>query len=277
MQYTTIASAALVALPFASAGKANIYNKCDFDVTAWSVTSVPQSVGDAIHIKAGSSYSEEYKQVASGGVSLKIVNTTEATVPPQAHIMQFEYTDASGNIWYDISNVDCSGDSCPFARYGWYMDSSDASCPTRSCEADAEACTGAYLVWNDDINTLACGNSQDISLYLCESQKPSGDDSTEAPPADSYEAPTQNQVQSENVAAPQESAPAPAVESPAPVAQEAPAPVADAPVTVVTEIVYKTLVGSVLTSDMFDKREEQAPAQRRHAHHARHLRSRPMM
>ncbi|KAF2762888.1 hypothetical protein EJ05DRAFT_18998 [Pseudovirgaria hyperparasitica] len=253
MQLITIASAAMAALPIVNAATASIYNKCDFDFNIWSVSADGSS--DAITIKAGDKYTEPYRKPSQGGVSLKMMNNT-GSAGPVGPVSQFEYT-LEGFIWYDMSNVDCSGHACPFAQHGWYLDSTDHNCPTRNCLENVEKCIGAYTYWNNDINTLSCDSNNDIQIYMCITSKPdSNDNYTPAPSSSSPEAPasepTQVQVQQAQV-----EAPAAPVVTPSPV---------EAPPHVVTEIVYVTQVSY-----------EMVAPNKRHVHHARHPHARPLM
>jgi len=162
MQYFTLASAVLALATSAAAATATVHNDCKENVYLWSVSA--DKTSKMITIKPGSDYSETYQTPSVGGVSLKLnLNKT-----CEGSISQFEYTVAGGSIWYDMSNVNCVGAACPFAPYGWYMDSGKG-CPTRSCAAGADICTGAYNAYNDDVNTCSCTDASDISLSLCSS------------------------------------------------------------------------------------------------------------
>jgi len=169
MQYLTVAAAALLAATTVAAGNANVYNTCKEDVYLWSVTA--DKAGDMVTIKPGGKYSETYQTPSVGGVSIKL-NLNDTCSNP-APISQFEYTLADGSIWADMSNVNCGTSECPFKPYGWYLDLGSSTCPTRNCLANAAICTGAYVAYNDDVNTVSCAASSDISLYLCTSNAPS--------------------------------------------------------------------------------------------------------
>jgi len=166
MQYFTVVSAVLALATGVAASSASVHNDCKEDVYLWSVSS--DKTSQMITIAPGSDYSETYQTPSVGGVSLKL-NLNQTC---DGSISQFEYTLAGGSIWYDMSNVNCVGEACPFAPYGWYLNSGK-DCPTRSCDAGADVCTGAYNAYNDDVNTLSCADTSDISLYLCTSSPPS--------------------------------------------------------------------------------------------------------
>ncbi|OCK86006.1 hypothetical protein K432DRAFT_412928 [Lepidopterella palustris CBS 459.81] len=170
MQLIAVATAALlVAAPVVQAQKAYVYNQCSFPVYLWSVSA--DSSSGMITLESGSgTYNETYKTPSVGGVSIKLSKTDSCADPTP--ITQFEYTLAGGDIWYDISNVNCVTTSCPFSAGGMYMASGEG-CPTRSCAAGLAVCAGAYTASNDDQNSLACTGTADINLYLCTSSAPS--------------------------------------------------------------------------------------------------------
>lgn len=147
-------------------GSAYIINQCSFDTYLWPVDA-QRNPTTPITIKAGSTWSEGYHTPSSGGVSLKISRTT--TCSP---ITQLEYTvqpyDGNNFVWYDGSNVDCTGTDCPFQAYGLELTTSKgAACPQRNCTAGDLTCTGFYTVWNDDVNSLSCDDTADTLLTLC--------------------------------------------------------------------------------------------------------------
>ncbi|KAF2673446.1 hypothetical protein BT63DRAFT_156428 [Microthyrium microscopicum] len=156
----TIAAIAAAAPIVSAAGTANIYNRCSVPVYLWATDMLRNPQTPTI-IAPGASYSEAYKVLSSGGVSLKLSKTT--TPKP---ITQFEYTSAGGFIWYDGSNVDCTGTDCPFYNDGIHMETSVSSCPNRTCTPGTD-CNGFYQLYNDDWNSLSCAPTADISFYLC--------------------------------------------------------------------------------------------------------------
>src|ERR1700759_3288829 len=100
MQLKTGLAALIAAAPLAqAAGTAFIQNNCAVPVYLWAVDAErnPQQPST---IAPGTSYSEAYHTLATGGVSLKLSKTADI-----AHITQFEYTLTGGFIWYDGSNV----------------------------------------------------------------------------------------------------------------------------------------------------------------------------
>lgn len=171
MQLLTVATAALIAASGVAAKvpSAYVFNKCSESVNLWSVSADGQN--DMVTIKAGGIYSEPIRQPSVGGVSLKLTFNDTLDGSP---ISQLEYTKdpSMGLTFSDMSNVNCGTSQCPFKPYGWYLDLGKADCPTRSCAPDASSCTGAYIAYDDDINTISCDIAADIHLFLCTNKPP---------------------------------------------------------------------------------------------------------
>jgi len=169
MKYSITLAAIAATISTASATTATVKSLCQAPVYLYAVDAqrAPSSATQVLNY--GDSYSEAYHTPSSGGVSLKLSLTPNLV---DGHITQFEYTltPAVGTfpafIWYDGSNVNCQGANCPFYNTGVYMSTSDATCPTRSCPLGAE-CTGFYNLFNDDVNSLSCGPTADITMVLC--------------------------------------------------------------------------------------------------------------
>jgi hypothetical protein len=174
MHYLASLSAfAAAATTVQALGSAYIINQCSFDTYLWTVDAERNPL-TPITIKSGSTWSEGYHTPSAGGVSLKISKTT--TCSP---ITQLEYTvqPYAGDdlVWYDGSNVDCTGTDCPFQAYGLELTTSKgAACPQRNCTAGETTCPGFYTVWNDDENSLSCDDTADTLLTLCSSSSTSG-------------------------------------------------------------------------------------------------------
>lgn len=171
----TIAAAGLLsALPSAYAGKAKIYNNCDFPVYSWSVDTEYNPKEPTIIEANGGLYEEDYRKPASGGVSIKLAPIDDLFGCP---ITQLEYT-VNDHLWYDVSNVDCTGTECPFQKHGLYLESGPG-CPTVSCIPGNLTCHGAYTLWDDNWASLCClDNEADAILHLCRDSADGGDDST---------------------------------------------------------------------------------------------------
>lgn len=167
----SIATLAVAVSSVNALGSAIINNNCDFNVYLWPVDAT-RNPGSPLTIASKGSYSEVYHTPASGGVSLKLSKTTSDSL-----ITQLEYTvesyAGSNFVWYDGSNVDCTGSECPFWSNGMHLATSISSCPTRDCPVDEE-CTGFYTLYNDDVNSLSCDQSADTILTLCSVNTGSG-------------------------------------------------------------------------------------------------------
>ncbi|KAF2031584.1 hypothetical protein EK21DRAFT_110713 [Setomelanomma holmii] len=169
----TLLFAALQA-SLAAAGSAIVKNACTYDIWVWSVCSTTGS-SSAIHVPAGSQYSEAFKNAA---VSLKVSKTNQLTGGAQT---QFEYSAVNGQLWYDISFVDCasaeSADNCPGHADGLSMTSSNSACGTVHCAAGAYCPTQAYycdtpmskLGLQDPVFTCpgVSMNSMDLVMTTC--------------------------------------------------------------------------------------------------------------
>ncbi|KAF2403386.1 hypothetical protein EJ06DRAFT_275611 [Trichodelitschia bisporula] len=225
MRASIISAVVGLAVTSVSANTATINNLCSFPVYMWAVD-VDRVPGSPTVIQPGGSYSEPYHKPKTGGVSLKLSKTKDCV-----KITQFEYTQQSYGqdfIWYDGSNVDCTGTDCPFQPYGIYMYTSKDSCPTRTCTPGAPQCDGFYTLWNDDINSLACDATADIFMNLC-ATGPGG----KAAPAASVAAPAA-------YAAPAASSAAASAASSAPASYAASAKVVnEAPTTTLVKVVVQ--------------------------------------
>jgi len=160
----SIAALAATVTSVNALGSAIINNNCAFPVYMWAVDA-DRNPSSPTTIPAGGSWSEGYHTPASGGVSLKLSTTTQ-----KQYITQFEYTVqsylANPFVWYDGSNVDCTGSECPFWNYGINLKTSSPSCPTRDCPI-GQVCTGFYTLYNDDVNSLSCDDTADTIMTLC--------------------------------------------------------------------------------------------------------------
>jgi hypothetical protein len=181
-QTVTIAAAGLLsALPSAFAGKAKVYNHCDFPVYSWSVDTEYNPKEATIIEANGGLYEENFRKPAIGGVSIKLAPSNSLGIP----ITQLEYT-VNSDLWYDVSNVDCTGTECPFQKHGLYLESGPG-CPTVSCIPGNLTCHGAYTLWDDNWASLCCTEvDSDAVLHLC---RHSADEEPSEPPASpsSYE------------------------------------------------------------------------------------------
>lgn len=141
-----------------AAGTAHVINNCGAPVY---YASVGQSAHANLKQLPSSGYSESYSQ-PNVGVSIKLAPNATGKVT------QFEFTWASGNIYYDISNIDGN----PFAAQGMELTPSMAgtdgypSCQTVSCPAGVSTCDAAYNL-PDDVRTMVCPEDSDLTFTLC--------------------------------------------------------------------------------------------------------------
>lgn len=168
MQPVTVTAALLAALPAVMAtGNAVVINNCDEDVNVWTADTERGQLGPEVVSGKGGKWSEKYYMVGdgssnNGGVSIKL-STTDSC---EGAITQYEYTYSSSgepDLWYDISNVNCKGDACPFYTGGFYLDA-DTSV---DCGPLTLLCDAVYNLWNDDKATHGTESSRDTTLYLC--------------------------------------------------------------------------------------------------------------
>lgn len=130
----------------AAIGNAIVSNRCPYDIWLWSVDQGYSSL--PIHIPARTKHSEPFRSACNGcGSSLKISKTDQLISGQQT---QFEYSIADGNIWYDISFVDCakgeSASDCPGHDKGLAMDSPEHACGKANCAAGSYCPTQSYYV-----------------------------------------------------------------------------------------------------------------------------------
>ncbi|KAJ6115688.1 Secreted thaumatin-like protein cetA [Penicillium sp. IBT 18751x] len=145
-----------------ASGSVLITNNLNMDVYAWSVTDV---VGPMQTLTAnGGTYSEAWQTNPNGGgVSIKL-----ATDPSQSDVLQFEYTQATDTIFWDLSCINMESSS-EFTTYGFSVlpsEGQSSSCPSAVCAAGDSACAAAYLFPTDDQATHGCPIDTGLALNL---------------------------------------------------------------------------------------------------------------
>lgn len=172
----TVAGVLGLATAVNASGKAIINNNCDYDVYLWPVSVDSSPSLPTIISGNGGHWSQPYQTCTTGGMSLKLASTNDISLG----ITQFEYTLEPGNIWYDISNVNClpfgKGD-CPFAAGGMTLESG-SGCPVATCEGGNATCHDAYTYPDDNWASLSCEPSADTTLNLCGSSSGSSSSSS---------------------------------------------------------------------------------------------------
>ncbi|EGX96834.1 BYS1 domain-containing protein [Cordyceps militaris CM01] len=132
-------------------GFAKVVNKCDFEVTLWSVG---KDVSGGHTLQHGESYAEAFAvDPKTGGRTLKITRERDGlwTSKPQTN---FAYSLTQPSIWYDLSDV--FGD--PFAGHKLRLASDDGACTA--------------VQWDDGvppggIHTHVCHSDVSVVLTLC--------------------------------------------------------------------------------------------------------------
>lgn len=156
----------------AGLGNAIINNRCSYDIWMWPVNQ--NYAGSAVKIAAGTKYSAPALSCDNCGTSMKISKTSTLSSGAQT---QFEYTFAGGQVWYDISFVDCAkgndATSCPGHSEGLVMATADTSCPSASCSAGAYCPEVAYYVDQPLLKlgikepTFVCSQGVDVVSTVC--------------------------------------------------------------------------------------------------------------
>ncbi|KAH6642547.1 hypothetical protein C7974DRAFT_430978 [Boeremia exigua] len=162
-------------------GNAIVSNRCSYDIWLWSVDQGYSS--GPIHIPARTKYSEPFRSACNGcGSSLKISKTNQLVGGQHT---QFEYSIAGGDIWYDISFVDCakgeSANDCPGHDKGLAMDSPEQECGKANCAAGSYCPTQSYYVdyplqklgLEDPVFTCpGKGTGMDLYMKVCSDEAP---------------------------------------------------------------------------------------------------------
>lgn len=169
---TTVLLAAFQA-SLALAGNTILSNRCSYDIWAWSVDQSGSS--QAIHVPARSKYTEPMR--SGTAVSMKISKTNQLLGDAQT---QFEYVVNNGQVWYDISFVNCakgeSADSCPGHDKGLTMAGSLDSCGQAKCAGGSYCPKMSYYVdfplqklgLQDPVFTCpGSGTNMDMVMTVC--------------------------------------------------------------------------------------------------------------
>lgn len=142
-------------------GSVLITNNLSQDIYAWSVSDVS---GPMQTLTAnGGTYSEAWQTNPNGGgVSIKL-----ATTPDQSDVLQFEYTQATDTIFWDLSCINMESGS-DFTQYGFAVLPTDStsSCPSAVCAAGDDACSAAYLYPSDNQATHGCPIDTGLALTI---------------------------------------------------------------------------------------------------------------
>ncbi|KAF2658865.1 hypothetical protein K491DRAFT_713118 [Lophiostoma macrostomum CBS 122681] len=168
-------------LPFpatgsASANHAMVINSCPYSVYLQSISGGASSVNNATDrsqvLAPGATYTEAMRNPGFG-IALKISNGTAATNT----VTQLEYAlDPSGDVWYDLSFINCIVDGsydaakCPGHDYGLKAKAGQG-CKDFTCGPN-EVCIGqAYWLKENGYQGGApvsqCAASKGLTFELC--------------------------------------------------------------------------------------------------------------
>jgi len=144
-------------------GMVTLTNNCDYDVTYENACPCGTSDGSGT-ITAGSTWTDSLADCSSGNTALKIYANGGSSP------MQFEYGIQSGNVWYDMSFINCVSGSDDFSQCagsGWSM-GSIGTCTTWACSGGSECCTEGYCDPTASAASqqpsAACGANQGYSV-----------------------------------------------------------------------------------------------------------------
>lgn len=164
---TFFLAAAAQASMVAAFGNAIVANRCPYDIYLFPTS--PNSSGGGIKIPARSTHTEA--QATLGSMKISLSDSLEA-----GKQTQFEYSNAGGQLWYNLSFVDCasgeSADNCPGHDLGLSMSSPDGNCGSIDCAAGSYCPTQAYYVDQPLIKlgilepVFNCGASSSADLYM---------------------------------------------------------------------------------------------------------------
>lgn len=160
--------------PRATGGSVIFKNNCDYDVTYAQLCPCGSSDGSGT-ISAGSTWSDSVSDCSSGNTALKIYKSGSSKP------MQFEYGITSGNVWYDMSFIDCVSGGSDFSQCAgsaWAISTSGQSCAAYSCSGGSECCVQGYCDPTASAASQqpvgACGANQglstssvDVTISLC--------------------------------------------------------------------------------------------------------------
>jgi len=176
----TLLFAAMQAGFAAAIGNSIVSNRCSHDVY---VSSVSQNIAaPMVNIPARTQWKQPFNACEGCATSLKISNTDQ--IVAGAHT-QLEYTITAGQLWYDISLVDCatgqSGQDCPGWDKGLAINTTESACGTTQCQGSTFCTASAYFVDQPLIKlgtpepVFTCpgaGLGMDLVYTLCSDEAP---------------------------------------------------------------------------------------------------------
>ena len=139
----------------AALGKSNVRNDCSFTVYLYSCNQ--QSCGAEVSISAGGTWSAPISSTVNDGVSIKIGKTAGEVQKP---ILQLEYTNANGLIYFDASEINGN----PFGPYGFTL--TDSAGLQQHCAPPGTECSWVY--YSGETGTVyTVPNTDSIGMSLC--------------------------------------------------------------------------------------------------------------
>ena len=109
---------------------------------------------------SGGTYTEQWRTNSNGGgISIKMATTTSLD-----SVLQFEYTENDGTVWWDLSSINLEADSL-FVSSGFEVTTDDSSCSSATCQAGDVECQDAYQK-PDDVDTRSCSSSAAFKMVL---------------------------------------------------------------------------------------------------------------
>lgn len=142
-------------LAAAALGDSNVVNDCTFPVYLYVCDQ--SSCGAEVTVQPNSEWSAPITSTTGDGVSIKIGTTSGEVEKP---ILQLEYTNANGLIYFDASQVNGN----PFSAEGYFMGDLDGLHETCS-----PPCTDCSFVYNTptDGTVFTTANTDSIGFTLC--------------------------------------------------------------------------------------------------------------
>lgn len=144
-------------------GQVSFKNSCSYDVKLDVLPGPGCSAGNGGTVKAGGSWTDTVTECSAGNTALKVYS--DGADKP----MQFEYGLANGNVWYDMSFIDCVSNGNDFSQCAgdsWAM-SSNSKCAAYQCSGGEHCCTQGYCDPNanavDPDPNAGCGSDQGYS------------------------------------------------------------------------------------------------------------------
>lgn len=161
------------AISAAKPNLATVKNSCTYDVYLETVGPLYAWKKPIVKIAAGGEHSEELFINASGGPSLKVRKSPDPNGPP----MQFEYTAGNGDIWYNLSLIDCVGKQGGCAGHdGGLRAVAGNGCRVFECKPNADCSKGTngaegYMISEFEGKPGApvgkCAEREGVAFELC--------------------------------------------------------------------------------------------------------------